>query len=190
MSEFIRGWLYAINNKTLRDEFAPDQLALSDMQLQRLKNVPEDDDFDEVVMPTSSVVHSTESGLNLFHSAIQLQAREDLVMCQLLAGVVSAITLRLDHSVASNANLYLRGVARVGWLVHVESLLSTRGKEEGMLEVRAGFAALSSGSAVTHCAPPSLSGFIHRDAITARRVHPHREAWHSYTQRRCCEAHP
>jgi hypothetical protein len=80
------------------------------------------------------LLRSSPSGLRVLEAALSLQVREDEVVAQLLSAVVTAFAIRLDEAIAARARTELETLADTGFLVEVESLLSTAGREIGMLE--------------------------------------------------------
>lgn len=76
----------------------------------------------------------TQAGFAAIDAALGIQEREDDALPQLLAAVVTAFTYQLDYAVAARRLSYLTFLAKAGFLVQIESLLSTAGDENGMLE--------------------------------------------------------
>ena len=65
---------------------------------------------------------------------VRVQGREDFVMSQLLSAVISSLLFKIDMSVAGRRYRYLELLGKHGFLVQIESLLSTVSKEVAMLQ--------------------------------------------------------
>ena len=67
-------------------------------------------------------------------TAFGVQLREDAVLAQALAALVTAFTSRVDELLVGDREQLLALLPHAGFLLHLESLLSTAGNEIGMLE--------------------------------------------------------
>lgn len=93
------------------------------------------------VDPAMGVDHAAAKKARAVHErarlaveAFKIQAREDVVMSQALSAIATAFTYKLDKALAGRSVEYLDLLPRIGFLVQLESLVSTYGKELGMLE--------------------------------------------------------
>ena len=98
--------------------------------------------------------HQQHSSPNNIDSTIQVRLREDIVFSQMLSAVIEAFRTKLYLAVSSaghasmNSNvqydgadrlLQLETMFRAGFLVQLESLVSTQGAEQGMLDDGSGY---------------------------------------------------
>jgi hypothetical protein len=65
--------------------------------------------------------------------SLKIEQRRDLIVCQALSALVLSFSARLEV-LGSRSDKFLNQLAHVGYLFQVESLVSTHGDEQGMLD--------------------------------------------------------
>eukprot|EP01138_Halocafeteria_seosinensis_P006860 gb/GECG01007015.1/.p1 GENE.gb/GECG01007015.1/~~gb/GECG01007015.1/.p1 ORF type:complete len:1495 (+),score=211.06 gb/GECG01007015.1/:1-4485(+) len=109
----------------------------------------------------------------------EVQTREDFVMSQMLAAVFSSLLFKLDTAVAARRYRYLDLLGRYGFLVQIESLLSTVSKEVSMLQDMYGVFLLLDTVSVKLCrSTTSKKGPAHKGSVidsytSSPRTDPH-----------------
>ncbi|KAJ0409726.1 hypothetical protein ATCC90586_003234 [Pythium insidiosum] len=85
---------------------------------------------------SSAMSAAVEEPVAALKTRLELQDRLDVVSSQILSAAVACIQASLDLATLGSARhrLQLANATKFGFLVHFESLLSTQGKEIGMLE--------------------------------------------------------
>lgn len=64
---------------------------------------------------------------------LRIEQRRDLIVCQALSALVLSFSARLEV-LGNRSDIFLKQLAHVGYLFQVESLVSTHGPEQGMLD--------------------------------------------------------